>query len=124
MALQNGIDSSLLKTITSSDVEELCANITDCLKQHYPFDGIGFFLRDTESTRTFFHSDVVPKKIVQSLEEILPRFDQTKATASDILYFAQKQGELVVFNPRGHPESIEPMGIAFPLSIQDQSMGT
>jgi len=124
MAFQNGIDSSLLKTITSSDVEELCTNITDCLKQHYPFDGIGFFLRDTESTRSFFHSDVVPKEIVHSLEEILTRFDQTEATASNILYFTQKQGELVVFNPQEHPESIEPMGIAFPLSLQDQTMGT
>ena len=124
MALQNGIDSSLLKTITSSDVEELCANITNCLKQYYPFDGIGFFLRDTESTRSFFHSDVVPKEIVQSLEEILSRFDPTQATESNILYFAQKQGELIVCNPQEHPESKELMGIAFPLSLQDKPMGT
>ena len=124
MIHQDGINSSLLKTITSSDVEKLCMNITDCLKQHYAFDGVGFFLRDTESTRSFFHSDVVQKETVQSLEEILPRFDQTKATANNILCFAQKQGEMVVFNPWEHHESIEPMGIAFPLSINEQTMGT
>ncbi|OQY11100.1 MAG: hypothetical protein B6I30_07500 [Desulfobacteraceae bacterium 4572_187] len=117
-------DTSLLKTITSSDVEELCMNITDCLEQYYHFDGVGFFLLDTESTRTYFHSDVVSKKIIQSLEEILPRFIQEKETPNNILYFAKKQDELVVFNPQEHPEPIEPMGMAFPLSIQENVMGT
>ncbi len=124
MIHQDGINSSLLKTITSSDIKKLCMNITDCLEQYYHFDGVGFFLLDHESTRTFFHSDVVPKKIVQSLEEILTRFNQDKKTADNILYFAKKQDELVVFNPQEHPESIEPMGIAFPLSIREQAMGT
>ena len=118
------INSSLLNTITSSDVEELCMNITDCLEQYYHFDGVGFFLLDPESTRTYFHSDVVPKKIVQSLEEVLPKFNQDKETINNILYFAKKQDKLLVFNPQEHPESIEPMGIAFPLSIREQAMGT
>jgi len=122
--MQENINLSLVKTITSSDVEELCMNITDCLEQYYHFDGVGFFLLDPESTRTYFHSDVVPKKIVQNLEAILARFNQDKETADNILYFAKKQDELVVFKPQEHPESIEPMGIAFPLSIREQAMGT
>jgi putative methionine-R-sulfoxide reductase with GAF domain len=118
------INSNLLKTITSSDVEELCMNITDCLEQYYHFDGVGFFLLNPESTRTYFHSDVVPKKFVQRLEEILPRFNQDKETADKFLYFAKKQDDLLVFNPQEHPESIEPMGIAFPLSFREHAMGT
>jgi len=122
--MQEDINLSLVKTITSSDVEDLCMNITDCLEQYYHFDGVGFFLLDPESTRTYFHSDVVSNEIVQSLEAILPRFKQDKETADNILYFAKKQDELVVFKPQEHPESIEPMGIAFPLSIREQAMGT
>ena len=124
MIHQDEMNSNLLKTITSSDVEELCKNITDCLEQCYHFDGVGFFLLDPESTRTYFHSDVVPKKIVQRLEEILPKFNQDEETADKFLYFAKKQDDLLVFNPQETPESIEPMGIAFPLNFQKHAMGT
>ncbi|MGD9082972.1 MAG: GAF domain-containing protein [Desulfobacterales bacterium] len=121
---KNWINSSLLKTITSSDVEELCMNITDCLEQYYHFDGVGFFLLDPKSTRTYFHSDVVPKKFVQRLEEILPKFNQDEKIVNDILYFAKEQDDLVVFNPQEHPEPIEPMGAAFPLINREHVMGT
>jgi hypothetical protein len=123
MIHQDEINSNLLKTITSSDVEELCMNITDCLEQCYHFDGVGFFLLNPESTRTYFNSDVVPKEFVQRLEEILPKFNQDKETADKFLYFAKKQNDLVVFNAQEHPESIEPMGIAFPLSFREHAMG-
>ena len=123
MIHQDKINSSLLKTITSSDVKELCMNITDCLEQCYHFDGVGFFLLDSESTRTYFHSDVVPKKFVQRLEEILAKFNQNDETADKFLYFAKKQDDLLVFNPQEPPDSIEPMGIAFPLSFREHAMG-
>jgi len=124
--MQEDMNSNLLKTITSSDVEELCKNITDCLEQYYHFDGVGFFLLDPESTRTYFHSDVVPKKFVQQLEEILPKLKQNEETADKFLYFAKKQDDLIVFNPQEDPESesIEPMGMAFPLSFREHTMGT
>jgi len=124
MINQDEINSSLLKTITSSNVEELCMNITDCLEQYYHFDGVGFFLQAPESTRTYFHSDVVPKKIIQSLEETLPRFNHDGKIINHVLYFEKKQDEVVVFNPQENPESVEPMGIAFPLNIREHAMGS
>jgi putative methionine-R-sulfoxide reductase with GAF domain len=124
MIHQDEMNSNLLKTITSSDVEELCKNITDCLEQCYHFDGVGFFLIDPESSRTYFHSDVVPKKFVQRLEEILSKFNQNQETADKFLYLAKKQDDLLVFNPQEDPEPIEPMGIAFPLSFREHTIGT
>ena len=124
MTHQDEMNSNLLKTITSSDVEALCKNITDCLEQCYHFDGVGFFLLDPESTRTYFHSDVVPKKFVQQLEEILPKLNQNEETADKFLYFAKKQDDLIVFNPQKPHESIEPMGMVFPLNCGEHAMGT
>jgi putative methionine-R-sulfoxide reductase with GAF domain len=124
MIHQDEISSSLLKTITSSDVEELCMNITDCLEQYYHFDGVGFFLLNPESTRTYFHSDVVPKEFVQRLEEILAKFNQNDETADKFLYFAKKQDDLLVFDPQEQSESIDPIGVAFPLSLREHAMGT
>ena len=121
---QDEMNSNLLKTITSSDVEDLCKNITDCLEQYYHFDGVGFFLIDPESTRTYFHSDVVPKKFVQRLEEILIQFNWNQETADKFLYFAKKQDDLLVFTPQEDPEPIDPLGIAFPLSFREHTMGT
>jgi putative methionine-R-sulfoxide reductase with GAF domain len=123
MIHQDEINSNLLKTITSSDVEELCLNITDCLEQCYHFDGVGFFLLNPGSTRTYFHSDVVPKQFVQQLEEILAKFNQNEETSGRFLYFAKKQDDLFVFNPQEQSVSMDPLGIAFPLSYQDHAIG-
>jgi putative methionine-R-sulfoxide reductase with GAF domain len=124
MIHQDEINSNLLKTITSSDVEELCMNITDCLEQFYHFDGVGFFLLNPESTHTYFHSDVLPMQIVCQLEEILTKFNQNQKTADKFLYFAKKQDDLFAFNPQEDPGSTDPLGIAFPLSFREHTMGT
>ena len=124
MAHQDGANLDLLKAITSSDIKELCTDITNCLEKHYDFDGIGFFLLENGSTRSLFFTQTVPMDIVQGLEEILPRPSHTKEKANNILIFSKKQGERVVFNLQEHPDSIEPMGIVFPLSIQEQAVGT
>jgi GAF domain-containing protein len=58
------------------------------------------------------------------LEEILARFSQNDETADKFLYFATKQDELFVFNPQEQSESTDPLGIAFPLSYQDHTIGT
>ena len=114
MTHQHGINLDLLKAITSSDIKELCTNITSCLEKHYDFDGIGFFLLVNGSTRTHFFTQTVPKHIVQSLEEIF----------HNSLICLHKQGKPAIINLQEQPDSTEPMGIAFPLCIQDQSLGT
>ena len=124
MTHQDGIILDLLKVITSSDIKELCTNITSCLEKHYDFDGIGFFLLVNGSTRTHFFTQTVPKHIVQNLEEIFPGNSQAKETAHSSLFCIEKQGKPAVFNFQEHPESIDPMGIAFPLCFQDQALGT
>ena len=124
MTHQDGMHLDLLKTITSSDIKDLCKNITNYLEKHYDFDGIGFFLMVNGSTRTHFFTQTVSKHIVQNLEEIFPGIGQAKETAHNSLIHLGKQGELTVFNLQDHSESIEPMGIAFPLCIQDQAFGT
>jgi len=124
MTHQDEINLDLLKVITSSDIKELCANIASCLEKHYSFDGIGFFLLVNGLTRTHFFTQTLPKHIVQNLEEIFPSISQSKETARNSLIYLEKQGELAVFNLHEHPESIEPVGIALPLCIQDQALGT
>ena len=124
MTHQDGINLDLLKAITSFDIKELCTNITRCLEKHYDFDGIGFFLLVNGSTRTHFFTQTVPKDIVQNLEEIFPSNNQAKETSHNSLIYLKKQGELAIFNLQEYPESIEPMGMAFPLCIQGQALGT
>lgn len=124
MTHQDGINLDLLKTITSSDIKEVCTNITSCLEKHYNFDGIGFFLLVNGSTRTHFFTRTVPKHIIQNLEEIFPGNSQPKETAQNSLIYINKQGTPTIFNLQEHPGSIEPMGMAFPLCIQNQALGT
>jgi len=124
MTHQERINLDLLKMITSSDIEKLCFNITSCLEKYYDFDGIGFFLKINGSTRTHFSTKTVPKDIVQGLEEIFPDISQTKEIKHNSLMYLKKEAKITILNLQEHPESIEPMGIAFPLCIQDQALGT
>jgi putative methionine-R-sulfoxide reductase with GAF domain len=124
MTHQDAINLDLLKVITSSDIKDLCTNITSCLEKHYTFDGIGFFLLVNGSPRTHFFTQTIPNDVVQGLEKILPSISQAKEIKHNNLIYIAKQGDLAVFNLQEYPESIEPMGIAFPLCIQDQALGT
>jgi len=115
---------SLLEMITSNNVAEQCIKIRNWIEQHYHMDGVGFFLRDIQSTRTYFYTEDLPEDIVQGLEENLPEFSQTKEAGNDVLLFGKKQGEIDFYSPHEHPESPKPMGLVFPLTIQDRSIGT
>jgi len=112
-----------LEMITSNNVSEQCAKITNWLKQHYHMDGIGFFLQDIQFTRTYFYTEDLSEDIVQGLEETLPRFSQTKEAGNNVLVFGKKQGEINFYRPQEDPELSEPMGMVFPLTFRDRSIG-
>jgi putative methionine-R-sulfoxide reductase with GAF domain len=124
MSHQDEINSDLIRAITSSDIKELCTNVTSCIERHYDVDGIGFFLLVNGLTHTHFFTQTLPKDIVQGLEKILPNMSQTNEIKHNRLICKNKQGNPAVFNLQEHPEAAEPMGIAFPLCFQDQALGT
>jgi putative methionine-R-sulfoxide reductase with GAF domain len=110
--------------ISTNGIEEQCANITNWLKQQYPLDGIGFFLKDVESTQAHFFTETVPKNVVHNLEDMLLKINQTEEAQKDVLFFAEKEGRFVTFSPTKNPGSPEPMGVAIPLGILGRSVGT
>lgn len=122
--MQEDINLSLVKMISTNGIEEQCSNITNWFNQQYHLDGIGFFLKDTESTRAHFFTETVPKDVIHNLEDMLLKINQTQETEKDVLFFAQKQGRLATFHSQEHSDSPEPMGIAIPLEVLGRSVGT
>jgi hypothetical protein len=121
---KNEMDLSLVQMITTRNIEEQCSKITNWLKEQYPLDGIGFFLKEPGTTRSHFFTETIPMNIVQNLQEMLVSVNQTEAAKKDALFFAQKDGGFVAFNPREHAGSLEPMGLAIPLGTLGRSVGT
>lgn len=122
--MQDDINLALAKLIATHDVKAQCSELTAWLKQRYPLEGIGFFLKDAESTRAHFFTENVPKRIVQNLEELLLDSGRRVAEETDVLFFADKAGELVAFGRHDAPGELNPMGIAIPLGFMDHSAGT
>ena len=122
--MQEDMNLSLVKMISTNGIEEQCANITNWLNQQYHLDGIGFFLKEGESAQTHFFTERVSKDVVHNLEDMLLKLSQTDETQQEVLFFAQKQERFITFSPREHPGSPEPMGLAIPLEILDRSVGT
>jgi hypothetical protein len=121
---KNEMDLNLIQMIGTRSVEEQCAKITNWLKEQYPLDGIGFFLKEPGTTRSHFFTETIPINMVQNLQEILVSVNQTEAAKKDALFFAQKDGGFVAFSPREHAGSPEPMGLAIPLGTLGRSVGT
>ena len=122
--IKDEINLSLLKMISTHNIEEQCSYIEHWFKQHYPLDGIGFFLKESESTQTHFFTESVPMNVVQNLQEMLISINQTKEAESDVLLFAQKDWEFITFSQIEDPGSLEPMGIAIPLGVPGGFVGT
>jgi putative methionine-R-sulfoxide reductase with GAF domain len=122
--MQEDMNLSLVKMISTNGIEAQCANITNWLNQHYQLDGIGFFLKEAKSTQTHFFTETVPKDVVHNLENMLLKLNQTDERQKDILFFAQKQGELTTFRSQKDSGSAEPMGLAIPLGLLGRSVGT
>ena len=122
--MQEDKNLSLVKMISTNGIEEQCSNITNWLNQHYHLDGIGFFLKDAESTQAHFFTEKVSKNIVHNLEDMLLKINQTEEAQKDVLFFAQKQEKFVTFTPGEHSGSLEPMGLTIPLGVLGHSVGT
>lgn len=120
---RNRIGLRLLNMVTSFNVEEICAKISDCIQQLYHFDGIGFFLWDTESFWTHFHSETVPREMIHALEKTLRKSHHKIEKTKNFAYFEQKQSELIGLNPKEYHDPGEPMAIALPLRSEERTMG-
>lgn len=115
---------SLFEIITSHDVEDQCTKIANWFNQIYHLDGIGFFLKNAGTTRTYFYTETVPKYVVQGLEEIHLGFEQTNEAGDEFLFFGQKEEKLNVFSPQEHPYALVPIGLISPLTVKGHSFGT
>ena len=109
----------LLKMISTHGIEAQCSLIESWLKQHYQLDGIGFFLKEPESTRTHFFTESVPMDVVQNLQEMLVRINQTKEVENEVVLFKKNNWEYIPFSQIGNPGSFELMGIAIPLEVME-----
>jgi len=118
------INLSLAEMIPTGNLEEQCNKITNWLKEQYPLDGIGFFLKEPEITRTYFFMETIPKNIVHNLETMLVSVNDTETAKEDALFFAQKDGGFFAFSTRENPVAFEPMGITIPLGALGDSIGT
>ena len=121
--IKDEINLSLAKMIPSGNLEEQCAKISNWLKGQYPLNGIGFFLKEPETTRAHFFTETIPQNIIHNLEEMLIRISQTKAAEKAVLFFAQKEEGFVAFSPRKNPGMLEPTGLIFQLGTLGDSIG-
>ncbi|MBW2247466.1 MAG: GAF domain-containing protein, partial [Deltaproteobacteria bacterium] len=126
--MQEDMNLSLVKMISTNGIEEQCSNISNWLNQQYHLDGIGFFLKEGESAQTHFFTERVTervsKDVVQNLEDMLLKLNQTDETQQEVLFFAQKQEKFVTFSPGEHSGSLKPMGLTIPLGVLGHSVGT
>jgi len=118
------INLSLPEMIPAGNLEEQCVKISNWLKGHYPFNGIGFFLKEHDTTRAHFFTETIPANIINKLEEMLLRIGQTEEAGNAVLSFAQKNGEFVAFSPREKTGMLEPIGLIFQLGELGESIGT
>jgi hypothetical protein len=115
---------SLLEMITTHDIDGQCRKITSWLKQHYDFQGIGFLLQDSTLSRPHLYADNVSEDILKGLNEILPEHNQREETQSEIMFFAHREGKVIVSNPQEDNQSSEPILLAIPLALQHRPIGT
>jgi putative methionine-R-sulfoxide reductase with GAF domain len=107
---------SLAQMISTHSIDEQCAKITKWLRECYPLNGIGFFLKEPESTHAHFFTETIPMHIVHDLEEMLVNAYQSEAGEKDTLFFVQKEDRCVALSPQEAPDTLEPAGLIFPLN--------
>jgi hypothetical protein len=115
---------SLLEMIMTHDIDGQCRKITSWLKQHYDFQGIGFLLQDSTLSRPHLYADNVSEGILKGLNEILPEHNQREETQNEIMFFAHREGKVIVSSPEEDHQSSEPKLLAIPLALQHRSIGT
>ncbi len=91
--LKDEMNLSILKMITTNNLEEQCAIIASWIKQYYNADGVGFFSLIPNQIE-FFYTKTVPEDIFQGLEEVFAGVDQSKTAGNEVLFFGQKEGQV------------------------------
>lgn len=114
----------LAKLILTHNIEEQCSVITDWLKQHYNLDSIGFFFKDTRTTRAHFFAQNVPMNMVRQFEALLAGFNRSDEMGQEILFLSQNDEALYMFDSQDPVESTKPIGMAVPLQARDRHIGT
>ena len=122
--MKDGVNMSLVQMVETRNVEEQCSVITDWLKQHYKLDVIGFFLQEPYATRSHFFTEKVPMDIIHSLEDMFLKLNQVDETLNSVFLFELKEGKLTVFDVMEHSDMMNPMGLAIPLRVQGNLIGT
>ncbi len=122
--ITDDINLSLAKMIQTGNIEEECIKISDWLKRQYPLNGIGFFFKNSQTTRAHFFTETIPANMIQNLEDMLLGISRTEAAKKAVLFFGQQEGEFVSFSSRENPGTLRPMGFIFPLGNLGDSMGT
>ena len=111
----NETNLGLLKLISTRSVEEQFSYIVNWLRKYYPLNGIGFFLKEPESTHTHFFTETIPMHIVHDLQEMLVNVYQSEAREKDALFFVQKEDRCVALTSQEAPDTLDPAGLIFPL---------
>jgi putative methionine-R-sulfoxide reductase with GAF domain len=114
----------LAKLILTHNIEEQCSVITDWLKQHYNLDAIGFFFKDTRTTRAHFFAQNVPMNLVRKFEALLAEVNRSDEMGHEILFLSQNGEDLYMFGSQDTVESTKPIGMAVPLLARDRHIGT
>ena len=122
--IKDDVNMSLVQMVETRNVEEQCSVITDWLKQHYKLDVIGFFLKEPYATRSHFFAENVPMNIILSLEDMFLKLNQVDETLNSVLLFELKEGKLTVFDVMEHSDMMNPMGMAIPLRVPGNLIGT
>jgi hypothetical protein len=117
-------NTGLAKLILTHNIEEQCSVITDWLKQHYNLDGIGFFFKDTRTTRAHFFAQNVPMNMVRQFEALLAGVNRSDEMGHEILFLSQNDEALYMFGSQDTVESTKPIGMAVPLQARDRYIGT
>lgn len=118
------INLDLGNMVATRNLEEQCSKITLWLKQFYPLNGIGFFLKEPETTRTHFFSETISMDMVQKLQEMILKTDDTIKDEEDTVFFKREDGKFTSFKLHEDPGSMEPIGISIPLGALNRSVGS
>ncbi len=116
--------ADLAKLMITHNIEEQCSAITDWLKQHYPFDIIGYYLKDPRTDMDKFFATNVPLDMARKIEGMLAGYNHSNETGKEILFFSRDGEPLDMFASKDPFESAQTIGLAVPLEVQDRSIGT
>ena len=114
---------SLLKMISTHNIEEQFSYIVNWLRNHYLLSGVGFFLKEPQSTQAHFFTEMIPMPTVHNLEEMLVNVCESEPAQKDALFFVQKEGHGFTFSSQENADALDPVGLIYPLCGMNNSTG-